>query len=201
MFTTRSLRHLAATALASVLLVTGTVDFAAQEASPTPPTDRGVAYPVSIHEGTCQDPVAQPVGLTLDTEVAGYDDEESAIIGTATQPPVLVAEAELDAILDELAGTPHVVAVHASAEAYGEIVACGQIAGYVDDGKLVFGLQPADGSEVSGIAILDDAPTPIDEALEALDREDLLDESELLGDGELLLSVYILPADDDGSGA
>lgn len=188
-------RRLAATTLASTLLVTGAAGIAAQEASPTPPTDRGVAYPVSIHEGTCEDPVAQPVGPTIDTVVAGYKGRESEIIGTAAEPPVLVATAELDATLDELTGTPHVVAVHASAEAYGEIVACGEIAGYEDAGKLVFGLRSVEGSEVSGVAILDDAPTPIDKALEALDQEDLLD------DGELLLTVYVLPADTEDAGA
>ncbi len=187
----RSLRHLAVTALAAALLATGTTGVAAQDVTPAP---RGVAYPVSIHEGTCEDPVAQPIGPTIDTEVAGFD-TEGVLIGTAVQPPVLVAQAEVEATLDSLTETPHVVAVHASPEAYGEIIACGEIAGYVEDGKIVFGLQGMEGSEIFGIAILDDATGPVDKALEALDQEELLD------DGKLLLTVYIVPGEAEYAGA
>ncbi|MDQ4045455.1 MAG: hypothetical protein M3173_08420 [Chloroflexota bacterium] len=186
----RSLRHLSATALAVALLAIGAVGTGAQDSTPAP---RGVAYPVSIHEGTCEDPVAQPIGPTIDTEVAGYAAADR-LIGTAVQPPVLIAQAEVEATLDELTETPHVVAVHASPEEYGEIVACGEISGYLEDGKIVFALQAMEGSEVSGIAILDDAPNVLDEALEALDHEELLD------DGELLLTVYIVPGEAEYAG-
>jgi hypothetical protein len=190
MFLDTAIRPLVTALGALALLVTAASGSAAQEATPDPTiaTDRGMAYPVSIHRGSCEAPVAQPIGPTVDTAVAGYDDD-AELIGTAMRPPVMVAEADVSATLAELTDAPHVIAVHASAETYGEIVACGEIAGYEDDGRLIFGLRATEGSSVSGIAILDDASGVVGRALEAIDQEDLL------GDGKLRMTVLVVAGD------
>ncbi len=190
MFPNTSIRHLATALGALALLAMAASGIAAQDATPAPPiaTDRSIAYPVSIHRGSCEAPVAQPIGPTVDTAVAGYDDD-AELIGTAMRPPVMVAEADVIATLAELTDTPHVIAVHASAEAYGQIVACGEIAGYEDDGRLIFGLRATEGSTVSGIAILDDTSGVLGRALEAIDQQDLL------GDGQLRMTVFVVAGD------
>ena len=177
-----SLRNLLATLGASALLVTAAAGIAAQDATPAPAL-APAGYPVSIHAGTCDDPTAQPIGPTLDTEVVGRDGGER--VGTAGSPPVLSASGTVDHSLDELTAAPHVVAVHASADAYGTIVACGEIAGYAEDGRLVFALRSVGGAEVSGIAVLDDDPSFLDEVLRERD----------LGGGKLTLTVLVIPPD------
>jgi hypothetical protein len=183
----RSLRTLLATLAAAALLATGAAAATAQDATPTAETLDVASYPVSIHAGTCDAPTAQPIGPTLDTGVAGLDDGE--LVGISEQAPVQVASETFDGTLDDLTGTPHVVAVHASAEGYGTILACGEIAGYAEDGRLVIALRSVDGSGVSGVAILDDDPSFLDRALAALD----------LDTGKLSLTVLVIPA--EGAGA
>jgi len=99
--------------------------------------------------------------------------------------------------MDDLTGTPHVVAVHASPEEYGTVVACGEIAGYLNDGQLVFALRSVDGSAVSGIAILDDQPSFLDEVLRQIDVDRDFDLD--LGTGKLSLTVLIIPGEAAGA--
>lgn len=179
-------RALVAALAAAALLATGVV---AQVGTPTAETLASPSYPVSIHAGTCDNPTAQPIGPTLDTEVAGLDDGER--VGISDEPPVLTASGKVDGSLDDLTGTPHVVAVHASAEDYGTIVACGEIAGYTEDGRLVFALRSVDGSDVSGIAILDDQPSFLDEVLSQLDLD--------FGGDTLSLTVLVVPGEAEGA--
>jgi hypothetical protein len=181
-------RNLLAVLGAATLLATGTAGAAAQEATPTP-ASTAASYPVSIHRGTCDDPVAQPLGPTLDTEVAGLDGGER--VGVSPERPVLVASGTVDGTLDDLTGTPHIVAVHASAEDYGTIVACGEIAGYAEDGRVVFALRGVDGADVSGVAILDDQPSFLDEVLKELDLD--------FGSGKLSLTVLVIPGEAGGA--
>lgn len=181
-----SLRNLLATLGASALLVTAAAAGVAQDATPTPAL-APAGYPVSIHAGTCDDPVAQPIGPTLDTEVAGLDGGER--VGVSDAPPLQVASGAVDGAMADLTGTPHVVAVHAGADDYGTIVACGEIAGYADDGRLAIALRGVDASGVSGIAILDDQPSFLDDVLADLDLD--------LGTGKLSLTVLVIPPADD----
>jgi hypothetical protein len=189
MFPRHAIRGFVAALVASALLAT-VAGVAAQDATPTPASIDRASYPISIHAGTCDDPVAQPLGTTLDTEVAGLDGGERA--GVSDEAPVLTATGTVDASLDDLTGTPHVVAVHASADAYGTIVACGEIAGYTEDGRLVVALRSVDGSEVSGIAILDDGPSFLNEVLRDFDLDLGID----LGSGELTLTALVIPPDE-----
>jgi hypothetical protein len=183
------LRLFIAALAAAALLATAFAGAAAQDVASTPALPDRPSYPVSIHAGTCDDPTAQPIGPTLDTEVAGLDDGER--IGISDEPPVLAASGTVDGSLDDLTGTPHVVAIHASAEDYGTIVACGEIAGYAEDGRLVFALRSVDGSDVSGIAILDDQPSFLDEVLSQLDLD--------FGGGKLSLTVLVVAGEAEGA--
>lgn len=182
-----ALGPLVAVLAAASLLAASLVAVAAQESTPTAGSLGQPSYPVSIHAGTCDNLTAQPLGPTLDTEVAGIDGGER--FGISDAAPVLAASGTVDHSMDDLTGTPHVVAVHASPEDYGTVVACGEIAGYVDDGQLVFALRSVDGSGVSGIAILDDQPSFLSDVLADLDLDLDLD----LGSHELSLTVLVIP--------
>jgi hypothetical protein len=194
MFPRLAIRVIVSTIAAAWLLATGFVAVA-QEGTPSADTPHAASYPVSIHAGTCDNPTAQPIGTTIDTEVAGLDGGER--VGISDASPVLTAHAEIDGTLDDLTGTPHVVAVHASADDYGTIVACGEIAGYVEDGRLVFALRSVDGSVVSGIAILDDQPSFLNEVLRQIDVNRDIDLD--FGTGTLSLTVLVIPGDPAGA--
>ncbi len=181
-----AIRVIIATIAAASLLATGFAALA-QEGTPPAETFAAASYPVSIHAGTCDEPTPQPIGTTLDTEVAGVDGGER--VGISDAPPVQVASGTVDGTLADLTDSPHVVAVHASADDYGTIVACGEIAGYVDDGRLAIALRGIDGSQVSGIAIFDDQPSFLDEVFQEIDLDLDLD----LGSGTLSLTVLIIP--------
>lgn len=188
------IRHIIAALAAVAMLIAGGAVASAQVGTATPgPSARGAAYPVSVHVGTCENPVAQPVGPTVDTKVAGMNDD-SEFIGIGAQAPVLVAKTDLDGVLDDYTGTPHVVAVHASAEEYGTIVACGEIAGYAKDDTLVFALRSVSGAQVSGIAVLSQGKSLLDQVLEEID------DSVSFSNDTVHLTVYIIPGNEADSG-
>lgn len=130
----------------------------AQGASPeATPIGPSAGYPVAIHQGTCEDLTEQPK-FTMDNAVAigseNGDDIETVGSGPAI-PAVLSVSGNVDAKLDDLANDINAVVVHQSADEYGKIVACGNIAGVKDDGKLVIALNSQDDGTIVGIAILD----------------------------------------------
>ncbi len=187
---TRSLIRVLTTTIGIFAVLAGaTLGASAQDASPaaTPAGDleRASAYPVSIHQGTCQDWVAQPVGPTIDAVVAGRE-ADATFIGINAQLPALVASADYDGTLAYFTDTPHVVAIHASAEDFGTVVACGQVAGFESDGQLILAIRGEPDTAVSGIAILEDNTTVVDDAL------DLVDESVDFGDDSIHVIVYIV---------
>jgi hypothetical protein len=167
-----------------------TLGASAQEATPAADLQRASAYPVSIHQGTCQDLVAQPVGPAVDAGVAGRDvddaDAGDGFIGINAQLPVLEASADYDGTLAYFTEAPHVVVIHESAEEFGTIIACGQIAGFENDRQLVFGIRGDTTSLVSGVAIIEENTTIVDEAL------DLIDQEVDFGDDSIHLTVYIV---------
>ncbi len=187
-------RHLLAIIGMLVLFVAATLGASAQGATavatPSANLERASAYPVSIHQGTCQDLVAQPVGPAIDAGVAGLDidnaDAAAGFIGINAQLPVLEASADYDGTLAYFTEAPHVVVIHESAEEFGTIIACGQIAGFENDGQLVFGIRGDSSSLVSGVAIIDENMTVVDEALDLIDKE--VD----FGDDSIHLTVYIV---------
>lgn len=160
----------------SVIVMSGG---AAQEATPGGPSE---GYPVAIHEGTCDAPGAEAAWQIDDALSIGVNEDEPNVIGLALTRTVTSASGALDFTLDSVAGSDYVVAVHASPDEFGTVVACGQIAGIKVDGKLVIALIPVGESEVNGIAILDED----DEGFLGLDE-----------DQTHLTAYIVVPGDDD----
>lgn len=179
---------------ALILLATAAPGAGAQEATPPTATVTMHVYPVSIHRGTCEAPVAQPVGSSAETSIAGFD-TDSELVGVSGQSPVLTASVEFDGTLEELTDSPHVLAIHASPEGFGTIVACGEIAGYEDDGTLIVPIRSGSRSDVSGIAFVHEGRSFIDMALEELGA------STDLTDDTVTVAVYIASESDEDSGA
>ena len=67
---------------------------------------------------------------------------------------------EIDKKLDDLANEGNVIAVHASPDDYATLVACGQIAGVKEDGKVAIALAPVGDSTTVGVAILEEEGDP-----------------------------------------
>jgi hypothetical protein len=149
------------------------------EATPGGPSE---GYPVAIHEGTCDNPSAEPAWQLDDALSIGVGQEDPEVVGAEVTRPVAATSGALDVSFDDLTGSEYVVAVHASPDEFGTLAACGGIAGIVEDGKLVIALAPVGASGVSGVAILD------------RDDAGFLD----LGEDQTQLSAYIVvPGDED----
>jgi hypothetical protein len=129
----------------ALLLTAGARTFAA-------PNDR-TGYPVFVHQGTCGNLVEEPLaGIGNATAPMANDDDRST-----TQPGnVLTTSATIDMKFDDLRQKPHAIVVHESANNFSIVAACGDISGTVADGKLMIGLYPVGGTEVVGVAILEE---------------------------------------------
>jgi hypothetical protein len=152
------------TLFAAVLVLLVSASAAAQNATPTDIGAPSEGYPVAIHEGSCEEPTEEPAWQMEETAVSiGVDQEEPTVVGEAVTRPVFETTGTLDVSFDDLAGSAHVIAVHASADDFGTVVACGAIAGIEVDGQLVVALVPAGDSDVSGVAMItrDDDQTQV----------------------------------------
>lgn len=169
---------LTATALLmAVTLLLGGPATVAQEATPAipPVADRPGTYPVAIHRGTCEAPVAQPV-YGFDPPVpVGADQPDAEVLGQPLERPVLISRGSIDASLEDIANAGHVLAIHASVQGFGTILACGQIAGPDLDG-LTIALIPVGDSTIAGIAVF------------STDSTGVLG----LGEDELKVAVYVI---------
>lgn len=175
----RSVRLLSVMVGLSMLFGSTALIGAAQEATPGGPSE---GYPVALHEGSCTEPVAE-AAWQLDNAVSiGVDQDEPEVVGPALTRTVTSTSSAVDFNLDSVADSSYVIAVHASPDEFGTIVACGQIAGIKVDGKLVVALVPMGDSQVNGIAILDE------------DNGGVLG----LGEDQTQITVYITVPDDDG---
>jgi hypothetical protein len=169
-------------ALAFGLVMTGAA--AAQDATPEPaiadaPPD---GYPVAVHEGICAEPAAEAafeIDNAVQVAAANQEDDDVEIVGTAQGPIVFQASSTLDVTLDDLGETDHVIAVHASDEDFGDVIACGYLAGVEQDGRVTVALAPVGDSTVSGIALVETEETGI------------LD----LGDEQVQVTVYIFDSE------
>lgn len=137
---------------AFALLLGSSVTALAQNATPASGSAQGGNYPVAIHQGSCAQPTAQPAYDIGNTKPIGSSDSKT--VGQASGVPVLEISKTIDAKLDDVANGGNVMAIHASPEDYGTIIACGQIAGPKVDGKVTIALQPVEQSTVVGIATL-----------------------------------------------
>ncbi|MGC4108190.1 MAG: hypothetical protein QM753_17840 [Thermomicrobiales bacterium] len=163
--------------IGAVVVVTLLLSLSAMGASAlaqaTPESSPGMSgMPVAIHQGTCENPVAEPAWKVNDAAAISSDDT----VGGSTASSVSEASDTIKAKLDDLGKEPYVIAVHASATDYGTIVACGAIRGPKVDGKLVVALEAVNGSGVTGIATFDE------------DKSGVLN----LGSDEIAITVYLV---------
>ncbi|MGH2531243.1 MAG: hypothetical protein ACRDJW_02950 [Thermomicrobiales bacterium] len=189
---TRWIATAAAFVLVLSLTVVGGASARAQQA--TPVVIFGDELPVAIHEGTCAAPVAQPlfdlgaavpIGAAADDDDGDDDDDDDDLRGTAPINPVLSTEETIGTTFDDLFDTPHVIAGHASAEAFGTIVACGDLGGVEEDGQVVVALRPVGGSDLAGVATFDE------------DEEGIFG----IGDDEVRITVNLIPNVSNATGA
>lgn len=141
------IRHVAVAVIVTLTLVHGV-----GARTLAAPSDSG-GYPVFVHEGTCANLVEEPLAdIGNATAAAGNDDDQPMV-----QPgDVLTTSATIDVKFDDLRQKPHAIAIHESANNFSTLVACGDIGGTVADGKLMIGLYPIGGTEVVGVAILEE---------------------------------------------
>ncbi len=172
----RSLTALVATSFAAVAILAGGASVTAQDATPAMGSSTGGNYPVAIHQGTCAMPTAEPAYQLDNTAPVGADQPDATILGQPTGVPVLRSSGKISATLEDVANGGNVLAIHASPDDYGTIIACGQIAGPNIDDQLTIALQPVGGSTVTGVATL------------GKDNSGILG----LGDDEIAVTVYIV---------
>lgn len=159
----------------------------AQEASPgATPTGPSEGYPVAIHQGTCDDLTEQPKFTMDNANTIGADSDNGDDIETVGNGPaipmVMSVSGKIDSTLDDLANDINAIVVHKSADEYDQIVACGNIAGVKDDGKVVVALNSQNDSSIVGIAIVNQ------------DNSGVLD----LGDDQVGVTVYVFDTQDTG---
>ncbi len=94
-----------------------------------------VPHPAHIHAGQCPTPGAVVFPLTSVTD------------GTS--------ETTVAATMEQIMAAPHAVNVHESQAEIENYISCGDIGGRVVDGRLVIGLQEINGSDHSGVAVLE----------------------------------------------
>lgn len=138
-------------------------------------------YGVAIHQGECTTPA---IDASFDLGMAhpyGADPEDDAndatLAPTASGETVWTIDETIDSsfgvLLEEL---PHLVAIFDNSADPAAMIACGEIGGIVDDGRLAVGIRPMNDSSVAGIAVLDEDDTGILG----------------LGDNEVNVRVYVL---------
>jgi plastocyanin len=151
---------------AVIVLISGLIAFGrtptrAQDA--TPGAIGGVSltagFPVAIHAGTCDAPVADPehdlgVALPWGSDDDDEDDDESR--GNPPPTLTLATDETVDATYDDLLDSPHVILVHQNPDVAGSYLACGELGGVVEDGELAITLRPLNDSGIAGVAILDE---------------------------------------------
>ena len=160
------------------LSMAGTV--AAQDSTPAvehagPPS----GFPVAIHEGNCDDLTPEPafeIGDAVSPAVVG---ENVETVGQQARGVLLTATAILDTTIEDLSSQNHVVAVHFAPDQYETIMACGRIAGVVDDGQLEIAVPPTGDSTIVGVAHFDS------DASDALGLEE----------GQVQATVYVFDVD------
>lgn len=137
----------------------GSVSAGAQDQTPTPnATPTGGGMTAAIHQGSCQKPDEKPIA---DLGTFGQPtDSDGKIIpaqGTLTSPPLLQAAASgLDLNLKDTlsSGTPYVIIVHQSAEQFSTYLACGELAGPLQESTLSVALRPVNNAGFAGVAVL-----------------------------------------------
>jgi plastocyanin len=108
------------------------------------------SHPAHIHSGTCGDLGEIVAPLNNVAAVAGGE-----FGGAELASPVQASASEVDLALADILAAPHAVNVHESADDIGVYIACGEIGGRVVEGRLAIGLRELNGSDQSGVAVLE----------------------------------------------
>lgn len=171
--------RLAAAATILMLAATSAVGLAGSISAQESTVDQVGGHLVALHPGTCDSPGAEAGEELGEAHLPGVgeNDEGGDVRGSRAAMPVLMIDATVDQEFDDILGDdPYLIAVHESAENTGTVLACGEIGGLVQDGRLVIGLKEIDESGVTGVVIIDEDSTGILG----------------LGDNELNFKVYLL---------
>ncbi|MGH2560947.1 MAG: cupredoxin domain-containing protein, partial [Thermomicrobiales bacterium] len=121
----------------------------ASAAAPAAIFGPGVRVPVAIQEGGCAS-----VGETVYTlEDLARERAGSTEVGSETAMPVSTSASTVDARLEDLLAGDHAITVAIQDTA--DLLACGEIGGMRTDDTLAFGLQGAEDSGWTGIAVLE----------------------------------------------
>lgn len=131
----------------------------AQDATPqATPAGPSTGYPVAIHSGTCGDLSAEPAYQIGEAITFGVGDEgEPETIGAegGVTTVLLGVSATVDSDLETLGSDGHAIAVHAGPDD-ATVIACGPIAGAVNDGELALAIAPIEDGTVVGVAVLNE---------------------------------------------
>jgi hypothetical protein len=174
--------------LAALALLIGPLAFVASPVSAAQDLASLDGAPVDLHEGTCDNYLSEPAydggdvetaaiddiidddeflgdGLLEDDELGGWyvdldDDDElddAEFVGLPDDHP-MVAVAETDFGDDVDFAGQYMVALHAGADQYDTILACGDIpAGEIDEaGPMVVDLDPVGDSGIFGVSVIED---------------------------------------------
>ena len=108
-------------------------------------------HPAHIHAGSCDElgDIVEPLNNVTSIGEGEVEGAESAL-------PVKVSETEIELPLADILAAPHAVNIHESEENIQNYIACGDIGGRLADGRLVIGLQEINGSDHSGVAVLEE---------------------------------------------
>jgi hypothetical protein len=162
-----------ALALVPGLLIGGSV--LAQDATPSStPLGPSEGYPVAIHQGSCDDLTAQPNFEIANAVTVGVGTEGEVETVGSTEGAAIITDATgtIDISLDDLAQQGNAVAVHASADEYDTIVACGNIAGIKEEGRVVIPINSGENSTVVGVAILEEDDDQVNATVYLFDTQD-----------------------------
>jgi plastocyanin len=119
----------------------------------------GEAPVAALHPGTCEAPEDTPIAdLGALAPYGEMQEMDATYRGTQTDvQPVWSTNVTLELPFEQAFAEqqPHALAIHESAAGFGTLLACGDLAGYEVDGRVVTGLFPVNGSGVAGVAIVD----------------------------------------------
>ena len=146
--------------LAMTLLLASSIAAAAQDDFEDENADIAGSHPAHIHTGSCAELDPNPAFPLNSVSLPRGDNDEVVdagdIRGALTVQPVESSESTAEVSLDDLLSSSHAINVHESAENIQTYIACGDIGGFVVDGRLSMTLQPQNDSGRSGIAILEE---------------------------------------------
>lgn len=130
-----------------------TVSAAGQTATASAAT---AAFPVDLHKGSCQKPVAQPDYKLGNARRPAKNSTVVPTQGIETGPPLLQATESAHFNLSDLlkSGQAYVIIVHQSAQQYSTYLACGEVAGPLTDDHLAIGLRPVNNANYAGVTTL-----------------------------------------------